>query len=76
MNIDDDDKNQKEVKKIENIDNTKIKKLLQKRYWRLSEKQLNCNYYGECDQNNVPSGIGRIIAQNRHIFIDGCFKNG
>ena len=68
MKIYDDDKEQKKVKNIQNIDNTKIKK------WCYYEG--NWNYIGECDQNNVPSGIGRIIAQDGSMFIDGCFKNG
>ena len=54
MKIDDDDKNQKDIKKIENIDNNKIKEYF-------GERKLN--YYGECDQNNQPSGVGRIITQ-------------
>ena len=29
-----------------------------------------------CDQNNDPSGIGRIIAEDGKIFIDAYFKNG
>ena len=68
MKIDDDDKNKKEVKKIEKIDTTKIKK------WLIIGK--NSTYIGECDQNNKPSGIGRIIDQDWSKFIDGYFKNG
>ena len=36
----------------------------------------NWNYYGECDKNNVPWGIGWIIAIDGSIFIDSYFKNG
>ena len=68
MKIDDDDRNQKEVKKIEDIDINKIKE------WFAYKG--NWNYYGECDQNNVPWGIGRLIAKNGSLFIDSYFKNG
>ena len=68
MKIDDADKNKKEVKKIENIDNSKTKK------WCRYEGKWN--YFGECDKNNVPWGIGRIIAQDRSMFMDACFKYG
>ena len=68
MKLDDDDKTLKEVKKIENIDKTKIEKWL--------EIFGNWNYYGECDQNNVPLGIGRLIAEDGSILIDSYFKNG
>ena len=64
----DDDNNHKVVKKIENFDNSKIKKWF--------KYKGNLNYFGECDQNNVPCGIGRIIAQDGSCFIDGYFKNG
>ena len=56
MKIDDDDKNKKEVKKIEKIDTSKIKK-----WHNIGE---NSTYIGECDQNNKPSGRGRIIDQD------------
>ena len=68
MKIDDDDENQKQLIKIENIEFIKIKE------WE--DYKGNWNYYGECDKNNVPWGIGRIIAIDGSIFIDSYFKNG
>ena len=36
----------------------------------------NWNYYGECDKNNVPWGIGRLISKYESMFIDCYFKKG
>jgi len=34
------------------------------------------SYYGECDKNNVPWGIGRLISKYESMFIDCYFKKG
>jgi antitoxin component YwqK of YwqJK toxin-antitoxin module len=34
------------------------------------------NYYGECDINSVPSGVGRVINNDGSMFIESFFKNG
>ncbi len=60
--------NYKKVKNIEIIDNTKLTE------WTSYEGEWK--YYGECDQNDVPFGIGRAIAKDNSRFIECYFRNG
>ena len=65
----DDENIQKYVKSIDNIDNTKLSKWCcgYEGEWR---------YFGECDKNDKPFGIGRAIAKDKPMLVESYFKNG
>jgi hypothetical protein len=57
----DDENIQKYIKSIDNIDNTKLSKWCcgYEGEWR---------YFGECDKNDKPFGIGRAIAKDKPMM--------